>query len=94
MCNIEIHGYCREIAVELRDRIFELTSEEMSKSEIRVTIFQTEVVDARLGQQPFIRLLSNWDDPVVGLLDMLRSLNESIEHLPLKATYGRQVVEL
>lgn len=84
MPNIEIHGMETQMAEEERRNIFRLFQAEAYVRDIVVTIFPTDTRDRRGRKIPFIRLVSNSEPYLQGVITLLLKLGLDIEILELQ----------
>ena len=83
MPNIELHGFSRGQAMEIRDKVFKLFKGKPYVKEMVVTVCLDMVWDKYGDIQPFIRLANSCQDHTVEILKVLEALNVDIEQLTL-----------
>lgn len=82
MPNVEIHGLERGEAYDIRRQIFEMFADDFA-AEMVVTIYATEVVDAKGSRQPFLRLANSCETHTCEIIGRLKTLGMDIERLEL-----------
>jgi len=84
MPNIEIHGYSKKRAENLREKIFKEFEGEPYLKETVVTVFQSIVKDVEGKDQPFLRLIDDTGDATTRkILGKLAHFKLDIEYFKL-----------
>lgn len=83
MPNIEIHGLSNSEAHGVCKQIFDMFAGGLYVDEMVVTIFTTEVTDARGTSRPFLRLANSYRAHTREIVERLKSLNMDIERIEL-----------
>jgi len=83
MPNIEIHGLSNLMARDVRKQIFDMFAGGLYVDEMVVTIFPTEVTDARGKRRTFLRLANSYQAHTREIVERLKGLNMDIERIEL-----------
>ena len=85
MPNIEVHGFQRDEANVLRDRIFDTFKAESFVEEVVVTIYSTLVTDVKNCSQPFLRVVSTPCPHVEMIIEKLKTWSIDVEVMKLES---------
>lgn len=83
MPNVEIHGLDKGAARGARKQIFDMFAGGSYVDEMVVTIYPTEVTNAKGTSQPFLRLANSCQAHTGEIIKRLKALGMDIERLEL-----------
>jgi hypothetical protein len=89
MPNIEIHGFEPKEATILRRKIFRAFIGNRHIKDMVVTIYLTDVRDARGLKQPFLRLCTTSLPDIDEVIEILKSLKIDLEYVSITSFFPK-----